>query len=101
MRKGTKTGTKGAPPRAAWKSCGKRVEYAGASCADSDSVDLAEVEYGNGTEIARRYAGASFANSDSADLAEIANGNAMEILRRYAGASFANSMYIVVLLLML
>ena len=36
--------------------------------------------YGNRMEIVRRYAGASFANPDSADLAEIPYGNRMEIV---------------------
>ena len=47
----------------AWKS------DVGASFANSDSADLAEIAFGNRMEIA--YAGASFANSDSADFAKI------------------------------
>ena len=45
-----------------------KIAYAGASFADSDSADLAEIAYGNRMEIAS--AGASFANCDSADFAK-------------------------------
>ena len=46
------------------------IAYVGASFANFDSADLAEIAHGNRMEIVWRCAGASFANSDSGDLAE-------------------------------